>query len=79
MNITCHAPCLESSSNPSHKHFAMYEKLFIKQKFFVLVVVKVRWKDSDKMLDNHPIFFNWKDSDNTVDKPPIYFYLDRLR
>ena len=77
MNVTCHAPCLESSTTPSHMHFAMYEKLFLKQKVFILVLVKVRWTDSDKML-NHPsiilwttlrYIFIWTDSDKHGGQP----------
>ena len=60
MNVTCHAPCLESSLTPLHMHFHTH-------KVFVLVLVKVRWTDNDKMLDHHPIFFIWTDSDNIVD------------
>ena len=34
MNVTCHAPCLESSLTPSHMHFSMYEIFFSKTKGF---------------------------------------------
>ena len=49
-------------------------KSFLKQKIFVLAIVKFSWTNSDKILDHPPILFIWIDFDNNVDYPPIFIF-----
>ena len=69
----CHMPRALIDSL-THAFWPCIIKSFLKQKIFVLALKKVSWTDSDKILNNPPIFFIWTDSDKNVDYPTIFIF-----
>ena len=57
----CHMPCSYASSPHRLSHTCIFPcmKIISKTKGFVLVLAKVSWTNSDKILDHPPIFFSF--------------------